>query len=158
RPARLPAPPEAGAHPFGEPDADGLVGESPAMWALRGAIAAAARRDLHALVLGPSGTGKELVARAIHARSARSGRPLVARNAATIPESLMDAELFGNVRSYPNPGTPERAGLIGQAHRSTLFLDEIAELPVSLQAHLLRVLDEGDYQRLGEATARKSDF
>ena len=156
RATRLAAP--LAAHPFGEPDAHGLVGESPAMWALRGAITGAARRALHALVLGPSGSGKELVARAIHAESERSGRPLVARNAATIPEGLVDAELFGNIRNYPNPGTPERAGLIGQADRSTLFLDEIAELPTGLQAHLLRVLDQGEYQRLGESTARRSDF
>jgi two-component system nitrogen regulation response regulator GlnG/two-component system response regulator HydG len=159
RATRLPAPsPSPPLHPFGAPDAHGLVGESPALWALRGAILGAARRPLHALVLGPSGSGKELIARAIHAASDRSARPLVARNAATLPEGILDAELFGNLRNYPNPGTPERAGLIGQAHGSTLFLDEFAELPAALQAHLLRVLDEGEYQRLGEATARRSDF
>jgi two-component system nitrogen regulation response regulator GlnG/two-component system response regulator HydG len=144
--------------PFGEADAFGLVGESPVLWELRRRIAAVARGAAHVLVQGPSGSGKELVAQAIHALSARGQRPLVSRNAATIPESLVDAELFGNLKNYPNPGTPERPGLIGQADGSSLFLDEIAELPASIQAHLLRVLDQGEHQRLGEATARHSDF
>jgi two-component system nitrogen regulation response regulator GlnG/two-component system response regulator HydG len=159
RPARLAGPrPPRRAHPFGERDAHGLVGESPAAWRLRAVIAEAARHPAHALVIGPSGSGKELVARALHAEGPRSGRPFVARNAVTIPESLVDAELFGNARGYPNPGMPERPGLVGQANGGTLFLDEFAELPASLQAHLLRVLDDGEYQRLGEASARRSDF
>jgi DNA-binding NtrC family response regulator len=70
----------------------------------------------------------------------------------------MDAELFGNAKNYPNPGMVERPGLIGEAHGSTLFLDEVGELPLTAQAHLLRVLDRGEYQRLGEARARMSDF
>jgi two-component system nitrogen regulation response regulator GlnG/two-component system response regulator HydG len=143
-------------HPFGGPDTFGFVGESPAAWDLRHRIAAVARQAFHVAILGPSGCGKEIVAQAIHARSARSGKPMVSRNAATIPEGLADAELFGNIRNYPNPGMPERAGLAGQAHESTLFLDEFAELPQSLQAHLLRLMDDGEYHRLGEATARKA--
>src|SRR5690348_15490748 len=117
-----------------------------------------ARRPGHVLLTGASGTGKELAARAIHALSKRSGQRLVARNAATLPESLIDAELFGNAKNYPNPGMAERAGLVGQADGSTLFLDEIAELPSSSQAHLLRVLDDGEYHRLGDGLARRSDF
>ena len=84
--------------------------------------------------------------------------PLVARNAATIPAGLVDAELFGNVADYPNRGMKARPGLIGAADGSTLFLDEIGELPEELQAHLLRVLDRGEYQRLGEEAARTSRF
>ncbi len=80
------------------------------------------------------------------------------RNAGTLPESLLDAELFGNLKGYPNPGMPERAGLIGAAHAGSLFLDEIAELPTPLRRILLRVLDEGEYQRLGETTPRHSAF
>jgi DNA-binding NtrC family response regulator len=144
------------AFPFGEADPHGLVGESPAVWLLRAQVAFAAQRSEHVLVTGASGTGKELVAQAIHHLSSRGNRALVARNAATFPEGLIDAELFGNARNYPNPGMPERPGLIGQANDTTLFLDEIAELPRGLQAHLLRVLDGGDYQRLGEARARRS--
>jgi two-component system nitrogen regulation response regulator GlnG/two-component system response regulator HydG len=143
---------------FGGPDRHGIVGESQAIWELRAQIAALAAREGHVLITGQSGSGKELVAQALHASSARAGRPLVARNAATLPESLIDAELFGNARNYPNPGMPERSGLIGEAHRSTLFLDELAELPQEAQAHLLRVLDKGEYQRLGESQARLSDF
>jgi two-component system nitrogen regulation response regulator GlnG/two-component system response regulator HydG len=144
-------------HPFGEADAFGIVGESPLVWALRHRIVAVARQRAHVFIRGESGSGKELVARALHARSPRSGRPMVSRNAATIPEGLADAELFGNVRGYPNPGMPERPGLLGEAHESTLFLDEFADLPKSLQAHLLRVMDDGEYQRLGDAKARRSD-
>jgi two-component system nitrogen regulation response regulator GlnG/two-component system response regulator HydG len=145
-------------HPFGEADSFGLVGESPAVWDLRHRLAAIMRHRAHVLVLGESGSGKELVARALHAGSARSHRTLVARNAATLPEGLVDAELFGNVRGYPNAGMPERPGLIGEANGSTLFLDEFAELPQNLQAHLLRVMDDGEYQRLGEATSRRADL
>ena len=149
---------DAPLHAFGEADAFGMVGESPILWDLRHRIAAVARHHAHVLILGESGSGKELVAGAIHARSARGRRPLVSRNAATIPEGLADAELFGNQRNYPNAGVPERPGLVGEAHQSTLFLDEFAELPQALQAHLLRVLDEGEYQRLGESTTRRSDL
>jgi two-component system nitrogen regulation response regulator GlnG/two-component system response regulator HydG len=162
RPRKLPAAryfPEDAWGPFGEPDALGMLGESPAMWRLRDRVAFAAKSGSHVLLRGESGTGKELAARAIHRLSARAAKPLVSRNAATFPAGLIDAELFGNVKNYPNPGTPERPGLIGQAHGGTLFLDEIGELPQEMQAHLLRVLDEGgDYQRLGEASARKSDL
>jgi two-component system nitrogen regulation response regulator GlnG/two-component system response regulator HydG len=144
-------------HTFGEADADGLVGESPRIWALRKQVEFTAGRTAHVLITGPSGAGKELVARAIHQRSARRRKALVARNAATIPPTLADAELFGNAPNYPNAGMPERPGLIGQADGSSLFLDEIAELPLDVQAHLLRVLDAGEYQRLGDARPRVAD-
>jgi transcriptional regulator with AAA-type ATPase domain len=147
----------AGVPGFGAPDAHGLVGESEAAWRLRDQIAFAAGATAHVLILGASGCGKELVAGAIHAQSARGGRPLVARNAATLPEGLIDAELFGNIKDYPNPGMRERPGLVGEAQGSTLFLDEIGELPEALQAHLLRLLDGGEYHRLGEARSRRAD-
>jgi transcriptional regulator with GAF, ATPase, and Fis domain len=143
---------------FGEPDRFGIVGESTAIWRLRQELAAVAPRAGHVLLRGQSGVGKELAARAIHELSGRSQKPLVARNAATFPESLVDAELFGNRRDYPNKGMPERPGVIGQADGSTLFLDEIAELSQGLQAHLLRVLDGGDYQRLGESVSRTANL
>ena len=144
---------------FAQPDAFGLVGESPAMWALRGTLAFAASTDRHVLLLGESGTGKELATRALHGLSARRALPLVSRNAATLPEGLIDAELFGNVKNYPNPGMADRPGLIGEADGSTLFLDEVGELPEKSQVHLLRVLDrDGEYQRLGETRVRHSRF
>lgn len=156
RPKRLPA--GDTALKFGLPDQNGVVGESPACWELRRQIAFAAERTAHVLITGASGTGKELVARGIHAGSTRRGRELVARNAATLPPGLIDAELFGNIANYPNAGMPERPGLIGQASGSTLFLDEIGELAPELQAHLLRVLDAGEYQRLGDARPRSVDL
>lgn len=143
------------AFPFGEQDAFGMVGESEAAWQLRGTLAAVAARPGHVLLLGPSGAGKELAVGALHELSGRS--PLIARNAATIPESLAAAELFGNLRDYPNPGMADRAGLVGQADRGTLLLDEIGELPIPVQAGLLRVLDAGEHQRLGEARPRRVD-
>jgi two-component system nitrogen regulation response regulator GlnG/two-component system response regulator HydG len=144
-------------HAFGQPDDDGIVGESPIAWEIRHQIRFVAPLAGHVLIVGGSGSGKELVARAIHNRSPRSRRALVSRNAATLPETLIDSELFGNMKGYPNPGMPERPGLIGQADGSTLFLDEIGELPEAAQAHLLRLLDGGEYQRLGEARARTAD-
>ncbi len=145
-------------HPFGGPDAQGIVGEGPAAFALRARVEFVADRIPHALVHGASGTGKELVARAIHARSGRARGPLVSRNAATIPDTLADAELFGNLKNYPNPGMLDRPGLVGEAHRGVLFLDEFGELPLEVQAKLLRVLDSGEYTRLGEAKSRQADI
>jgi two-component system nitrogen regulation response regulator GlnG/two-component system response regulator HydG len=150
---------EAGwTFPFGAADPHGLVGESPAAWTLRDRVAFVAKRGMHVLLEGESGAGKEIAARAIHALSPRAGRPLVSRNAATLPAALIDAELFGHARNYPQGGMPERAGLVGEADGGTLFLDEIAELGSELQAHLLRLLDDGEYQRLGESVVRKSDL
>jgi transcriptional regulator with GAF, ATPase, and Fis domain len=148
-----------GHHPFGEADAHGLVGESEPAWKLRDSAAFVASRTAHVLLLGESGTGKEIVARTIHERSPRATKRLISRNAATLPSGLIDAELFGHVANYPNVGMPERPGLIGDADGSTLFLDEIGELPHELSTKLLRVLDEGgEYQRLGDTRARSSKF
>lgn len=146
------------SHDFGRADPQGIVGESLAAWHLRAQLRFVASRRAHVLIRGASGTGKELAARAIHALSTRANRPMVARNAATLPEGLIDAELFGNLRNYPNPGMPTRRGLVGEADGSTLFLDEFAELPESAQAHLLRVLDDGEYTPLGEARRRRADL
>ena len=143
---------------FGAADTHGFVGESIAAWRLRDSAAFVAARSAHVLLLGASGTGKEIVARSIHALSKGSKR-LVSRNAATLPSGLIDAELFGHVANYPNAGMPERPGLVGEADGGTLFLDEIGELPAELATKLLRVLDErGEYQRLGDTRTRNSKF
>lgn len=142
-------------HPFGESDQWGIVGESVGVWQLRVQLAQVAEGPSHVLVQGPSGTGKELSARAIHGLSTRSRGPLVSRNAATIPEGLLSAELFGHARDYPNAGMPARPGLFGQADGGSLFLDEIGELGLAQQAALLRVMDAGEYQRLGEDKVRR---
>lgn len=155
RPSHLPSAQDD--FPVGAPDRFGMVGESPAAWQLRGAIERCGVFDGHVLVLGETGVGKELVARALHQIADPPGA-WVARNAATIPATLVDAELFGNAKGYPTHGLPERPGLVGAADRGTLFLDEFADLPEEAQAHLLRVLDEGEYHRLGESRARQSRF
>ncbi|HNS98848.1 MAG TPA: sigma 54-interacting transcriptional regulator [Polyangiaceae bacterium] len=160
RPSMLPALdalPEHAVPCFGAADPYGIVGESPVIWTLREQLAFAAVANQHVLLLGESGSGKELGALAIHALSSRASKAMISRNAATLPSGIIDAELFGNVRDYPNPGMRERPGIIGEADGSTLFLDEIGELPHDLQAHLLRVLDAGgEYQRLGDARPRRA--
>jgi two-component system nitrogen regulation response regulator GlnG/two-component system response regulator HydG len=162
RPAQLPrlvSYPCASLHAFGKPDPHGIVGESAAAWELREQLGFCASADAHVLLLGDSGSGKELAAQAIHRLSRRGERPIVSRNAATFPPGIIDAELFGNVRDYPNPGMEARPGVVGEADGSSLFLDEIAELPSELQSHLLRVLDAGgEYQRLGDAEGRRADL
>jgi two-component system response regulator HydG len=157
RPLALPvaATPPGPAHAFGEADADGIVGESAATWALRADIASALLTRGHVFVHGATGTGKELVVRAIHRRSGRRG-PLVAYNAANLTPSLAESILFGNPANYPNPGMAERPGLLGQAQGGTLFLDEIGQLDVDAQARLLRAL-EGETMRVGESMQRKVD-
>lgn len=151
--------PQGAAGNFGDADRFGMVGESRCAWRWREDLAFSARSEEHVLLLGPSGAGKELAAQLVHELSPRSRGPYVARNAATLPPGLVDAELFGNIADYPNPGMPERPGLIGSAHEGSLFLDEVGELEAALQAHLLRVLDaKGEYQRLGEAQVRRSDL
>ena len=144
---------------FGQADSHGLVGESVVIWALREAIGRRAGDGAHTLILGPSGSGKELAADAIHALSSRRARPKVSRNAAAIPQGLIAAELFGSRRGYPHATSPERAGLVGAADGGTLVLDEVGELSHEAQAALLRVLDsDGEYQRLGESVSRQSDL
>jgi DNA-binding NtrC family response regulator len=150
--------PPSDDHPFGRADAAGLVGESDAARALRARVTRLARLSDHVLILGPTGSGKELVARALHAGSPRADGPWVARNASTLPPGLAAAELFGHARDYPNAGMPERPGLVGAAHGGVLFLDEIGDLPPDVQPQLLRLLDEGQHQRLGDARARTADL
>ena len=159
RPRTLAGPSDAGElHRYGDPDDDGIVGESPAAWSLRAELAEVAPTDDHVLLKGESGTGKELAAAVIHRRSKRAKGPLIACNAAAVPSTLLASELFGNLANYPNAGTPARKGLVGTAHRGTLFLDEIGEMPRDDQAQLLRVLDEGEYRPVGESKSRRADI
>lgn len=143
---------------FGAADTFGIVGESEVAWKLRQDLALLARSNAHVLILGASGSGKELCARALHLDSPRQAKTFVSRNAATIPSGIIEAELFGNAANYPNSGMPARIGLIGAADGGTLFVDEIAELPERDQATFLRVLDAGEYQRLGEDRVRKCNL
>ena len=138
-------------------DEFGIAGESEAANRLRAQVESAAKGNDPVLIDGESGTGKELVAAAIHRRSSRGNVPWVPRNSAIFTSTLVQSELFGNPAGYPNPGTPARPGLLGEAHRRTLFLDEIGECPRDVQAQLLRFMEVGEYQLQGEAVARRVD-
>jgi DNA-binding NtrC family response regulator len=140
------------------PGADPLVGESPAIEALRRLVRRVGPTDLSVLISGASGTGKELVARAIHAASGRAARPMVAINCAAVPANLLDAELFGYRKGAFTGAAADRAGLIEAAEGSTLFLDEVGDMPLPMQAALLRVLEQREVRRLGETAPRRVDF
>ncbi len=137
---------------------DDVLGESPAIEAVRRLIARVGPTDLSVLVHGPSGAGKEVVARALHARSRRAGKPLVAINCAAVSASLLDAELFGYKKGAYTGADADRPGLFERADGGTVFLDELGELPIELQAKLLRVLEQREVRRLGETEARPVDF
>ena len=128
---------------------DGLVGESPAMRKVYDLLERIAESDTSVLLTGESGTGKEVVARALHARSPRRDRPWVAINCAALPENLLEAELFGYERGAFTDAKGAKPGLFVEANGGTLFLDEIGELAPSLQAKLLRALQERSVRPLG---------
>lgn len=137
---------------------DDFVGTDPAVLALRSRAARLAASALPVLVLGETGTGKELVARGLHDASPRSARPFVPVNCGALTETLLRSELFGYVGgAFTGADEAGREGRIAQADGGTLFLDEVAEMPASLQALLLRFLEDGTYHRVGEARERRAD-
>ena len=148
---------ERGRPSTAAPDIPDLVGDSDVMRALRAAVVRAARSPFPVLIEGESGAGKELVARAIHAGSPRRDRRLCALNCAALTEDLAEAELFGHARGAFTGAVAERAGLFEEATGGTLFLDEVSELSPRIQAKLLRVLQEHEVRRLGEAHVRRID-
>jgi len=135
----------------------GIVGKSPKMRALFDMIQKVAASQSSVLILGESGTGKELAARSIHTCSPRRSKPFVAVNCGAIPENLIESELFGHKKGSFTGATSDRPGLFEQAEGGTLFLDEIGELPLLLQTKLLRVLQEREFKRVGDAQTRKTD-
>lgn len=128
---------------------DMMIGQSEVMLQLKKQVSRVAPLDTTILIGGESGTGKELVAKSIHQMSSRSEKDMVSVNCAAIPESLIEAELFGHVKGAFTGATQDRAGLIESADGSTLFLDEIGELPLEAQSRLLRVLQEGEIRKVG---------
>ena len=126
-----------------------LLGESPAIVALRREIEAAARTDAKVLVLGETGAGKEVVARLIHEHSSRVARAFVAVNCSGIPETLLESELFGHARGSFTGAYRDKPGLVRQADRGTLFLDELGEMSLRMQAVLLRFAETGEIQTIG---------
>lgn len=139
----------------------GLIGDSAPMQRLRREIETVARLDVPVLILGDSGTGKELVARAIHAAGRESGgeRPLVSMNLAALPASLIEAELFGHAGgAFTGSRRQGQAGKLEQASGGTVFLDEVADIPMEMQVKLLRVLEDHMVERLGSRSAQRVEF
>jgi DNA-binding NtrC family response regulator len=134
-----------------------LIGESAPMAALRTLIERAAPSDLPVLILGENGTGKELVARAIHELSPRRGEPFVKMNCAAVPSELVESELFGHEKGAFSGAASQRQGRFEQADGGTLFLDEIGDMPADMQAKLLRVLQDGTLTRVGGTGEIKVD-
>ena len=136
---------------------DGIIGGSPALRNVIEQVAIVAPTTATVLIQGESGTGKELVARAIHDRSPRRQRALISVNCASIPRELFESEFFGHVKGAFTGALRDRAGRFQAADSGTLFLDEVGEIPLDLQGKLLRVLQEGRFERVGDETTRSVD-
>jgi len=134
-----------------------IVGESPSLKAILMKAERVAPTDSTVLILGETGTGKELIARAIHNLSQRCGRPFVKLNCAAIPADLLENELFGHEKGAFTGAVTQGVGRFEMAHTGTLFLDEVGDLPLSLQPKLLRVLQEGEFERLGGTRTHQTD-
>jgi DNA-binding NtrC family response regulator len=134
-----------------------LIGNAPVMLEVSRRIRLVAPRSTSVLIEGPTGSGKELVAEALHRLSTRSRKPFVAINCAAIPEALLEAELFGHTRGAFTGAVQGRVGRIESADGGTLFLDEIGEMPLSLQSKLLRFVESGELQRVGDNETLKVD-
>jgi len=134
-----------------------IIGQSPAIHNILKQLDLVAPTEASVLILGDSGTGKELVAREIHRRSLRKNRPMVKVNCATIPRELYESEFFGHIKGSFTGAIKDRAGRFEIADGGTLFLDEVGEIPLDLQSKLLRVIQEGEYERVGEEKTRKVD-
>jgi transcriptional regulator with GAF, ATPase, and Fis domain len=134
-----------------------IIGQSAAVKQLLRQVEMVAPTDATVLILGESGTGKELVAREIHKHSRRSGHPLIRVNCASIPRELYESEFFGHIKGAFTGAVKDRAGRFEAAHGGTLLLDEVGEIPLELQSKFLRVLQEGQYERVGEERTRTID-
>jgi DNA-binding NtrC family response regulator len=149
--------PRAAAFPAGRAAADGLIGRSGGMLAVYKQIALACASDAPVLVTGETGTGKELVARAIHRHGPRSARPFVPVNCGALPEGLLESELFGHLRGAFTGAVADKKGLFEEARGGTIFLDEIGEMSPALQVRLLRTLELGEVRPVGSSRAMSVD-
>ena len=134
-----------------------FIAESPAMRPIRALLARVGPSDANVLITGEHGTGKEVIARTLHALSGRSAKPLVTVNAGALAEGVFESELFGHVRGAFTDAKADRAGRFELAHGGTLFLDEIANMPPGQQARLLRAIETGEFERLGSSRTRRVD-
>lgn len=153
----VPLPPEQPSGAISTEPLPGMVGRGRAMQRIYQLANLVAARDTTVLITGETGTGKELVARGIHQISSRASNPFVVVNCAAIPETLLEAELFGHARGAFTGAVQSRVGRIHNAHGGTLFLDEIGDLPLTMQAKLLRFLQDGEVQRLGSSDVFRVD-
>ncbi|MBI2421493.1 MAG: sigma 54-interacting transcriptional regulator [Candidatus Hydrogenedentes bacterium] len=135
----------------------GMIGETPGINKIKEQIQLVAPTGSTVLIEGESGTGKEMIACAIHSLSTRTEGPMVRVNCASIPRDLFESEFFGHVKGAFTGAVADRVGRFQLAHGGTIFLDEVGEIPLELQSKLLRVLQNGEYERIGEATTRKAD-
>ena len=135
-----------------------LLGGSAAMERLHGQIDRIAKTSATVLITGESGTGKELVARAVHVHSLRKAKPFIPIDCSTIPETLIESELFGHAKGSFTGAIRDKKGLVEEANGGTLFLDEIGDLSVAMQVKLLRLIQEGEYKAVGSNTIRKVDI
>jgi DNA-binding NtrC family response regulator len=135
-----------------------LLGSSPSMRRMFDLLESVAGSDANVLIVGESGTGKELAANALHAKSTRASGPMVKINCAALPKDLIESELFGHVKGAFTGATTDKAGLLEEAHKGTVLLDEITEMPMDLQAKLLRVLEDRQVRRLGGSRTVPVDF
>jgi len=149
--------PEKSSQPTEEPPVPGMIGSCPQMMELFRRIRKVAMTNSTVLINGESGTGKELVAQAIHRLSDRHDQEMISVNCAAIPENLIESELFGHEKGAFTGATATRTGLVEAASGSTLFLDEIGELPLEAQARLLRVLQENEIRKVGSVQSKKVD-
>jgi DNA-binding NtrC family response regulator len=138
-------------------DFEGIVGQSSALRQVLQLVGTVARSDSTVLLLGETGTGKELVAQAVHDRSRRKNRTLVKLNCAAIPTGLLESELFGHERGAFTGAIAQKIGRLELADQGTLFLDEVGDIPLELQPKLLRVLQDGEFERLGSTRTKKVD-
>ena len=136
---------------------EGIIGRSPLMWEMFSRIRRVAPHYRTVLITGETGTGKDLVARALHRLSPAASGRFVVLNCSAVVETLFESELFGHVRGSFTGATQDKTGLFEHAHGGTLFLDEIGDMPLATQAKLLRVLQNQEVQRVGSLTARKVD-